>query len=88
MNLIDALFIVALNYPLIEMDTKDCAAVFDKNSVCFSSSTMIKNEFNLIYKKIELNRQHKINLSYSLLNTSRTPKLALNKTNLSLPEIK
>ena len=86
MNLIDALFIVALNYPLIEMDAKDCAAVFDKNSVCFASSEMINNKFNLIYKKIEWNRQHKINPSYSLLNTSRTQKLALNKTKLSLSE--
>ena len=86
MNLIDALFIVALNYPLIEMDAKDCVAVFDKNSVCSPSSEMISKEFNLIYEKIKLERKHEINLSYSLLNTSKTQALFLNKTNLSLTE--
>ena len=86
MNLIDALFIVVLNYPLINMDAKDCAAVFDKSFVCSPSSGLIKKEFNLKYEAIELDRKHKINLSYSLLNTIRTKELVLNKTNPSLPE--
>ena len=86
MHLIDALVIIALHYPLLDIDAKDCAAAFDKNSVCSPSTQLIKKEFNLKYEAIELDRKHKINLSYSLLNTIRTKELVLNKTNPSLPE--
>ena len=77
MNLIDALFIVALNYPLINMDAKDCAAVFDKNCVCSPSSEMIKKEFNSNYEKIEFDRKHKINSSFSVFDKSRTEVLVI-----------
>ena len=77
MNLIDALFIVVLNYPLINMDAKDCAAIFDKNCVCSPSLEMIKKEFNLKYEKIEFDRKHKINSSFSVLETSRAQLLVI-----------
>jgi len=60
MNLLDALFIVALNYPLINFEANDCAAVFNKNCICSPSSEMVIREFNLDYKKIEFNRKHKL----------------------------
>ena len=86
MHLIDALVIIALHYPLLEIDAKDCAAEFDKNSVCSPSSELIKKEFNLKYEEIELDRKHKNILSQSLLNTSITKELVLNKAYLYLSE--
>ena len=78
MNLIDALFIVTLNFPLVNMDAKDCAAVFDKNCVCSPSLEMIKKEFNLKYEKIEFDRKYKINSSFSVLDKNKTQVLVIN----------
>ena len=53
---------------------------------CFGDGGVALTNHLEIYEKIKLERKHEINLSYSLLNTSKTQALFLNKTNLSLTE--